>query len=76
MAQYSRAFAWARRLKAQQYRERVRSRKVGLVARPAPVTVTAAPSEESNHVGDNSSTASITADHVLGQGMDFYAAGI
>ena len=61
MARYSKTFAWARRLKAQQYRERVRSRKVGLVVTPAPVTVTAAPREESNHVGDNSSTASITA---------------
>ena len=61
MARSSKTSAWVRRLKAQQYRERVRSRKVGLVVTPAPVTVTAAPSEESNHVGDNSSTARITA---------------
>jgi hypothetical protein len=56
MARSSKTSAWVRRRKAQQYRERVRSRKVGLVARPAPVTVTAAPSEESNHVGDHTNT--------------------
>lgn len=59
MAQYSKAFAWARRLKAAQYRARVRARKLKEVeSKPPPHSHKVAHTKRHEETYDNSSRIS------------------